>query len=116
MPEKSIAAAIAQHADAALAVLIAAFFGFIRYLQEFLDREPPAFKWLIAVAKVLTAGSVGYLVHILTIEWGVTSGYGAFMIAIAGYGGAETLNAGKEAFLGYLRGKASGTSGPGAAD
>lgn len=113
MPEKSIAAILAQHTDAALAILIATFFGFIRYLQEFLGASPPAFKWVIAGAKVLTAGAVGLLVHWLVIEWKVSSNFSAFLIAVAGYGGAESINAFKEAGLEFIRRKAASASDPG---
>lgn len=97
----------------AFSFALAAFFGLVRYLQEFLGAgEKPAFKWLIAGAKVMTAGAVGLAVHWLLAEWKVGENYGAFLTAIAGYGGAETLNAMKEAALDAIRRKASGSSGP----
>ena len=42
--------------------------------------EPPAFRWFIAAAKVLTACAVGLLVHWLVVEWKVSSNLGAFLI------------------------------------
>lgn len=113
MPEKSLAAILAQYADASLAILIAAFFGLIRYLQDFLGSEPPGFKWVIALAKILTAGAVGLLVHWLVIEWKVSANFSAFLIAVAGYGGAESINAFKEAGLEFIRRKAASASDPG---
>lgn len=114
MPDNPLVAAFAKFGDIALSFAIAAFFGLIRYLQDFVGNEPPAFKWLIAAAKVLTAGAVGMLVHWLVIEWKVSSNFGAFLIAVAGYGGAESINAFKEVGLEFIRRKAANASEPGA--
>jgi hypothetical protein len=114
--DNPLVAMLAKFSDAALAIAIAAFFGLIRYMQDFLGPEPPAFKWVFATAKVLTAGAVGLLVHWLVIEWKVSPNFSAFLIAVAGYGGAESINAFKEVGLEFIRRKASNSSGPGAAN
>jgi hypothetical protein len=91
-PDKdpSALAAFARWGDLALSFGLAAFFGLIRYLQEFLSPgSPPAFKWLIASAKGFTAGAVGMLTHWLLAEWEVRANLAAFLIAVAGYGGCR---------------------------
>lgn len=93
-PDKdpSMWAALARFGDLALSFGLAAFFGLIRYLQEFLNPgAPTAFKWLIAIAKGFTAGAVGMLTHWLVAEWEVRPNLAAFLIAVAGYGGAESI-------------------------
>jgi hypothetical protein len=106
-------AAFAKGGELAISFMIAAFFGLIRYLQDFVGTEPPAFKWLIAGAKILTAGAVGLLVHWLVVEWKVSGNFSAFLIAVAGYGGAESINAFKEVGLDFIRRKAASTADPG---
>lgn len=112
MSDNALFAALAKFGDLALSFGIAAFFGLIRYLQDFVGNEPPAFKWLIAAAKILTAGAVGLLVHWLVVEWKVSGNFSAFLIAVAGYGGAESINAFKEVGLDFLRRKAASAAGP----
>lgn len=107
MSDNPILALIIEAKAIALSFVIAAFFGLIRYLQDFLVADPPAFKWFVFSAKILTAGSVGLVVYWLLLEWKITGGYNAFLIAVAGYGGAESLNAFKEAGLDFLRRKAA---------
>ena len=111
--DNAIIVAFTRFGDLALSFVIAAFFGLIRYLQDFTSTEPPAFKWFIAAAKVLTAGAVGLLVHWLVVEWKVSSNLGAFLIAVAGYGGAESINAFKEVGLDFIRRKAASATDPG---
>lgn len=115
MSDNLLVAAIAKYGDITVSFAIAAFFGLIRYLQDFVGPEPPAFRGLVAAAKILTAGAAGMLVHWLVVEWKVSSNFSAFLVAIAGYGGAESINAMKEAWLEYIRRKAASPPGPGPA-
>lgn len=100
--------------DIGVAFGVAMFFGFIRYLQDVLAPDAPnKFKWAIAIAKGIMAGSVGILTYWLLTEWRVSEPLAAFLIGVAGYGGAETLQAFKEAVFNSLRnylGKASDAS------
>lgn len=95
---------ISQYWDLGLSFLLASFFGFIRYLQDILDPATSnKFKWFVALAKGLTAGSVGLLTYWLLQEWTISKSLSAFLIGIAGYGGAETLQAFKEGAFNALR-------------
>lgn len=90
-----------------LAFAIASFFGFIRYLQDFIAPDAPVkFRWLIALAKTLIAGAVGMVTMWLMLEWHVGPYFSAFVIAVAGYGGAETMQVFKEAGYDFIRRKA----------
>lgn len=90
-----------------LAFAIAGFFGLVRVLQDYISPEAPAkFRWLIAIAKTLIAGSAGMVTMWLMLEWHVGPYMAAFCVAIAGYGGAETLQVGKEAMYDFIRRKA----------
>jgi hypothetical protein len=84
--------------DVLLAFGLAGFFGMVRYLQDFIlvEGTAPSFKWLIAVAKTLTAAATGLLTAWLCKEWQIGPYMSAVMIATAGYGGAETLNVFKD--------------------
>jgi len=115
--EQGVASAFAKFADIGLSFALAAFFGLIRYLQEFLNPQaPPAFKWVIAVAKGFTAGAVGMLTHWLLSEWRVGPNMSAFLIAVAGYGGAETIELFKEMLHDFVRRKAGSSQEPRAKD
>ena len=72
-------------------VLIASFAGFVNYAQRFAGDNPPAWNWLVALTKIFTAGFVGLLTHWLLSSWTMGEGYVNFAIAVAGYGGAETI-------------------------
>jgi hypothetical protein len=73
------------------AFAIAALAGLVNYIQRFTGDNPPAWRWLIVMTKVLTAGFVGLLTHWLLSGWNVGEGYVNFAIAVGGYGGAETI-------------------------
>lgn len=105
--QKELAGIFKDFGQVALAFGIAAFFGLIRVLQDYIAPDaPPKFRWLIAVAKTLVAGSAGMLTMWVCLYWEVGPYLSAFLIAIAGYGGAETLNACKEALYDFIRRKA----------
>lgn len=108
MTDRDLIAAMGRYGDVALAFGIAFFFGLIRYLQEFLNPDAPrAFKWVIAIAKGFTAGAVGMLTLWLLAEWNVKGNMSAFLIAVAGYGGAETMELFKEVLRGFVLRQAS---------
>lgn len=96
----SIVKILVEWKDTALAFGLAAFFGVVRYMQDFIvgDGDPPAFKWIIAVAKTVTAAASGLLTAWLCKEWQIGPYMSAVMISTAGYGGAEALNVFKEGF------------------
>lgn len=98
--------------DGAIAVGLAFFFGLVRYLQEFLGPDPPAFKWFIAIAKCFTAIAVGGLAMLVCNELRLSENWKWIVISLSGYGGAEVLNVAKEAGLDYLRRKAVAASEP----
>lgn len=70
---------------------IAALAGLVSYIQRFTGDNPPGWKWLVVIIKVLTAGFVGLLTHWLLSGWNLGEGYVNFAIAVGGYGGAETI-------------------------
>ncbi len=73
------------------AFVIAAFAGLVSYLQRFNGDNPPEWKWLLFVTKVLTAGFVGILCDWLLSGWNIPQTIVHFAIAVAGYGGVETM-------------------------
>ena len=70
---------------------IAAFAGFVSYLQRFLQDPPPPFKWFQAFVKAATAGFVGVLTGWLLSGWNVPQNWIYFAMGVAGYGGGETI-------------------------
>lgn len=84
----------------ALGFFIAAFFGLLRLGHEHLQTPAetrPKFAWLPVLVKIGTAGGVGLLTTFLMLEWAVGPYLSGFLVAIAGWGGVETLNVLKEA-------------------
>lgn len=75
----------------AWAFAIAGLAGFINYLQRFTGDNPPKWAWLVVLVKVMTAGFVGLLTNWLMSKWQMGENYVDFAIAVAGYGGAETI-------------------------
>ena len=70
---------------------IAAFAGVVNYIQRFASETPPPWRWGFFFVKILTAGFAGLLTHWLLSKWGWGDDYVNFAVAIAGYGGAETI-------------------------
>lgn len=104
---KELAGIFRDFGQVVLAFGIAAFFGLIRVLQDYLAPDaPPQFRWIVAIAKTSIAGAVGMLTMWLMLYWEVGPYMSAFLIAIAGYGGAETLQVFKEAGYDFIRRKA----------
>lgn len=100
--------ALAAHwMETLLAFLLAAFFGFLRYLQHFTATPRPPFEWLIATINALTAGSAGVAVGWAMREWQVGPNFTAFTVAVVGWGGAEFMGIFKEAIRDYLLRKTS---------
>lgn len=78
---------------------LAAFAGFIRYIQRFAAKKEdrPAWEWTVAGVAVLTGGFVGALTlwllgGVLFLGKKIEGGPLFFGIAIAGYGGPLTLD------------------------
>lgn len=89
-----------------IGAILAALFGWLQYAQEFLASPPPQFRWLIFTVKGATAAAAGYLVTEVLLEFNVIHDHpylSGVLISLAGWGGPETLNAGKEAAFDYLR-------------
>lgn len=111
MDEKELAAGLSKNLNqVTIGFLIAAFFGLIRVLQEYIAPDaPPQFRWIVAIAKTLIAGAVGILTTWLCLQWDLGPYMSGFLIAVAGYGGAETLQVFKEAGYDFIRRKANAT-------
>lgn len=92
MEEKGLVTLLHNWKETILVVGLAAFFGVVRYAQDFVVDAPPQFKWIIACAKTITAAAAGLLSHWLCREWDIGPNMTAVMVATAGYGGAEALN------------------------
>lgn len=75
-----------------LGVLVAMVFGILRYGQEFTKDPPAKFRWSVGLIKAGTAGAVGFLSTLLCLKWKVDPYVSGVLIAIAGWGGVETLN------------------------
>lgn len=104
---KATAALSAWWGDLGSALTLAASFGLVRYLQEFLAPEKPAFKWLVFAAKVTTSMAAGFLALKVTDALGAGETWKTVGIAIAGWGGADFINAVKEAWFDWVRRKAA---------
>ncbi len=85
---------------------IAALAGFVNYLQRFTGDDSPDWNWIAVTAKVFTAGFVGILTHWLLTGWGINENHENlvnFAIAVAGYGGAETIAFFQQVFQDAIR-------------
>jgi hypothetical protein len=111
MDEKDLAAGLGKNLNqVSLGFLIAAFFGFIRVLQDYIAPDAPAkFRWVVATVKTMIAGATGVLTTWLCLQWEIGPYMSGFLIAVAGYGGAETLQVFKEAGYDFIRRKAAAT-------
>lgn len=112
--EHELLASIARYVDLLWVALVAMFFGFVRYLQDFLVPNPPAFRWFIASAKALTSLAAGGLAYVVMRELGASENWRWVGISLAGWGGADGINAAKEAWLDWIRRKAAQAAEPGA--
>lgn len=76
----------------AAAFAIAAVAGLIKYFQQFTlpPAQRPAWEWGVFLVKGVTAGGMGVLTSWLLSGWTGNGSYINFLIAIAGWGGAET--------------------------
>lgn len=83
--------------QAAWSFALAGFAGFIRYIQPFAEPQKPEWSWAIAGIAVLTGGFVGVLALWFIGKRIEDTGYVYVAIAIAGYGGKLTLDAGWQA-------------------
>lgn len=79
------------------AVVLGGVAGFVRYIQPFSEPQKPEWSWLSAAIAALTGGFVGYLTLQLIDKQFGSSGYVNVAIAVAGYGGKLTLDAGWQA-------------------
>lgn len=70
---------------------IAAGAGIVNFLQRFTGETPPSWSWLVFFIKGFTAGSVGIVTNWLLAAWHLDGNYVNFAIALAGWGGAETI-------------------------
>ena len=91
------------------AFAIAAAAGTLNYLQRFAGEDPPPWKWLVFTVKGITAGGVGVLTHWLLAGWGFNPNFTYFAIAVAGWGGAETVVFFQQVFQDAIR-RAAGAS------
>lgn len=95
MDDKTVSAWLVLNWATIVGFLIGSFFGLLRHAQDFVSGPAdarPKFSWWVAVIKAATAGGVGTLVAWLCREWNVSANMSAFMIALAGWGGVETMN------------------------
>jgi|SRR6185312_11633190 len=88
-----------ETADAAQKVLgfawsfgIAALAGCVKYLQRYRADDAPKWKWLQFAVQLLTAGFVGLVTTWLLAGWQVPDSLRTFAIAVAGWGGGETID------------------------
>lgn len=79
-------------AKVCIAFGIAAVAGLVKYAQRFTlpPAERPRWEWGVFVIKGVTAGAMGVLTFWLLSGWTTNENYIHFLIAIAGWGGAET--------------------------
>lgn len=82
--------------DAVLGFAIAAFFGAVKHINELIfgEKKPQRFHWTLTIGvKGAIAGCVGLLTLWLLVELELVKSQAgrAFCIAIAGWGGAETI-------------------------
>lgn len=84
---------------------IGAFFGLLKLAQSFLQEPRPRFRWWVWVIKGSTAGAVGFLAALGAEELKLSLPLAGIFIAIAGWGGAEVLDASKDIALDALRKK-----------
>jgi len=71
---------------------IASLAGFVKYLQRFRSDDAPKWKWLQFGVQVFTAGFVGLVTTWLLSGWNVPDALRTFAIAVAGWGGGETID------------------------
>jgi hypothetical protein len=106
---------------AALSAGIAAAGGLVAYLQKFaVERQAadaasearPKWSWGVVSVKVLTAAFVGWLTLLLLAKRGIDENLTYFLVALAGYGGAETLEFFKSVAWEALKRVVSGAGAP----
>ena len=97
----------------ALAGAIAAFSGLVAYLQPFTDPEKEVrWNWRVASTKLTTATFVGLLTFWLIASRAPSMGSLVyFCYAMAGWGGAETIQFFQEVFRATIR-KAAALAAP----
>lgn len=96
-------------AEIGIALALAGFGGFVRYIQKFTGKrdERPPWEWGIAGISIGTGSFVGILTFWIVAKK-FDADYVHFAVAIAGYGGPLTLDAFWEAFRGAINRTASG--------
>lgn len=98
----------------AIGAAIAIVFGWLRYAQDFIPPERPTFSWRLFLLKGLIAGASGWLTTWLLLEWNWVHDkpyLSGLLISLAGWGGAEVINAAKEGLIDLLRKKIGGSGG-----
>lgn len=110
--EKAAAEGLIPWLSTLIAIAIATFFGLVRVMADYLVNEK-ALRWLVVIAKLVVSASIGLVTHWLCVEWHVSENLSAVAIAISGYGGAEVINAAKEAMIDFIRRKTQSASDPG---
>lgn len=86
---------------------IAAFGGFVSYLQTLTGENK--WSWIAAATKVLTAGFVGLLTRWLLDGWSLPEHFIDFALGVAGYGGVESIGFFQSVFRETVR-RAAGIS------
>lgn len=89
--DKETSDAVQKGIALAWAFGIAAFAGFISYLQTLIGQNPEKWKWVVAGTRVLTAGFVGLLTRWLLSGWNLPEHFVDFSLGVAGYGGVESI-------------------------
>jgi hypothetical protein len=92
--------------DISFTFLVAAFFGSLRYLQEFLAKPRPPFELLVFTIKMLTALGAGLIVALVAKKLQIGPEWTAVAGAIAGWAGADFINDAKEVLRDFVRRKA----------
>lgn len=112
-PIQKVAAAVISWADAAIVTATAMFFGLAAYLQTFLVENPPAFRLLIVAAKCVLSIAAGWLAFLVFRELKASDNWTYIAVAVAGWGGADFINAVKEGIYDRVR-RASSQASDGA--
>lgn len=90
--DKETADAVQKGLGFAWAFGIASLAGCVKFLQRYRSDDAPQWRWIQFGVQVLTAGFVGLVTTWLLSGWQVPDALRTFAIAVAGWGGGETID------------------------